>query len=103
MFDDTHPGLPALALVDRQVQCEGVDGIQADPGPRPDDLGPVVATRGILRGFHQPEVLGSVIGHDQESGSPSCGRVAPVVVDAVLDPLATGLDDREVTGRVVCI
>ncbi len=104
--NDPDAGLAVLSLVDHQMIGEGVDGVE--PGPRAvgDDLAPGLAPRlaprpGVtdVRRLEQPEVLRLVVGHDQEAGRP--GGRAPVVVDAVLDPVPAGGQHREGAGRVV--
>ena len=90
--DHPHPGVASRPLVDDQVVGEGVDAVQAHPGPERDDLVPVVPSRRRLGGLHEPEVLGSVVGEDEESRAAASGGIAAVVVDAVLDALAPGLD-----------
>ncbi len=98
---DPDAGQAALALVDDQVVGERVDAVQPDVGPSRDDLPPVSTTRSIVGCLHQAEVLGAVVGHDEEPAGPAGPRVAPVVVDGVLHPLTAGLDHEGIGERVV--
>ena len=95
VLDDAHPGLAVLALVDGEVADERVDGVEAHPGAGRDDLGPPVAAGCLVGRLHQAEVLGAVVGDDEEAARAPARRVAAVVVDRVLDALATWLDDGE--------
>ena len=101
-MDDPYPGLPTLPLVDHQVVGERVDRVQPHPRACRNHLTPLGPVRGPVGCLHQPEVLGPVIGDDEEAAvvAPTL-RVAPVVVDAVLDAVAPGLDHRELPPRVV--
>ncbi len=80
---------------------EGVDGVEAHAGPSRDDLSPPIPARVVLGRLHQTEVLGLVVGHDEEAGAASGHRVAEVVVDAVLDTVATRFDHPELAIGVV--
>ena len=99
-IDHPYPGLAPLPLIDHQVSDERIDVVQADSRPPGYHLGPVGPVRRILGCLHQSEVLGPVVGDDEEPSLLLAGS-APVVVHAVLDALAPGLDDHELPERFV--
>ena len=99
--DDPEPGLAPFSLVDDQPLGERVDVIQADAGSVGDDLGPVVPGRRVVGGRHQPEVLGAVVGDDEVPAVAPPAASPRSWVDPVLDPVAAGLDDREIPVGVV--
>ena len=80
---------------------ERVDVVEPHSLASGEELLPGGAPGSGVGGRHQAEVLGSVVGHDEESWLSVSRGIAPVVVDAVLDPVTAGLDHREVALRSV--
>ena len=100
--EDAHPGLGLGALAQDEGAGEGVDVLDPGAGPVRDHLAPGGRRRGcsqrVVRSGQHPEVLGLLVGQDEEpAGAARGGRE---VVDGVLHSLPAGQDDAGLGQRV---
>ena len=99
--EDAHLGLGLGALAQHEGAAEGVDVLNAGPGAVRDHLTPgrrvIGRAQGVVRSRQDPEVLGLLVGQDQEP-TPAAGRRD--VFDGVLDALAPRQDDAGLGQRV---
>ena len=87
--------------------AEGIDVLDTHPATERHDLAPgvlpagrILPIRHVVRTGQDPEVLGVVVGQDDEPARAGVTRPGKVV-DGVLDPLAAGHDHPGLRGRFV--